>query len=71
VSRESARNLDHGTEFGKKGALVALTKDLWSKLQAASTNSSEPTATKPGKDDSHKTKLKAKGRAPFTPFTRT
>jgi transposase len=28
VSRESARNLDHGTEFGKKGALVALTTEL-------------------------------------------
>jgi hypothetical protein len=42
VSRESARNLDHGTEFGKKGALVALTfrslrRDWlsWSRMERA------------------------------------
>jgi len=46
-------------------------KELWSALQASPRRSSEPIITTSRKDVSRKTTLKAKGRAPFTPFTRT
>lgn len=45
-------------------------KELWSELQVTSRRSLQSIATS-RKDASRKTTLKAKGRSPFTPFTRT